>query len=153
MAAKASLYEKADKRIRKWAGTIGAIATILTALAGVCAWASSQFAKAVSDQISSFQQEVRDADKKTETQITRLELDQISSFQQEVRDADKKTETQITRLELMTLIDTQPTNAAEIEKVAKHYFKDLGADWYMTSIYSNWAREYGGDISIVIGVD
>ena len=127
MAAKASLYEKADKRIRKWAGTIGAIATILTALAGVCAWASSQFAKAVSDQ--------------------------ISSFQQEVRDADKKTETQITRLELMTLIDTQPTNAAEIEKVAKHYFKDLGADWYMTSIYSNWAREYGGDISIVIGVD
>lgn len=127
MAAKASLYEKADKRIRKWAGTIGAIATILTALAGVCAWASSQFAKAVSDQ--------------------------ISSFQQEVRDADKKTEVQITRLELMTLIDTQPTNAAEIEKVAKHYFKDLGADWYMTSIYSNWAREYGGDISIVIGVD
>lgn len=127
MAAKASLYEKADKRLRKWAGTIGAIATILTALAGVCAWASSQFAKAVSDQ--------------------------IGSFQQEVRDADKKTEVQITRLELMTLIDTQPTNAAEIEKVAKHYFKDLGADWYMTSIYSDWAREYGGDISIVIGVD
>lgn len=127
MAAKASLYEKTDKRLRKWAGTLGAIATILTSVAGVCAWASSQFAKAVSDQ--------------------------ISSFQQEVRDADKKTEVQITRLELMTLIDTQPTNAAEIEKVAKHYFRDLGADWYMTSIYSDWAREYGGDISIVIGVD
>lgn len=127
MAAKASLYDKADKHIRKWAGTLGAIATILASVAGVCAWASSQFARAVSDQ--------------------------ISSFQQEVREADKKTEVQITRLELMTLIDTQPTNVAEIEKVAKHYFKDLEADWYMTSIYSDWAKEYGGDVNLIIGVD
>lgn len=125
--AKKTLYDKTDKRIQRWAKTISAIAIIIGALAGVYSWASAQFARAVSDQ--------------------------ISSFQQEVRDADKKTEVQITRLELMTLIDTQPTNVAEIEKVAKHYFKDLEADWYMTSIYSDWAREYGGDISIVIGVD
>lgn len=122
---KQTLLDKADKRLRKVAGAAGAVVTIATAMGGVFAWASSQFAAAVSSQ--------------------------ISEFRGEVEAANKKTETQITRLELLTLIDTQPENVVEIEKVARHYFHDLQANWYMTSIYSRWCQEHGGDPTIAIG--
>lgn len=125
--AKRKLFDRVSERTSKVASLISAALVILGALTGIVSWATSQFTNAISSQ--------------------------MSEFREEVQAADKKTEVQITRLELMTLIDTQPENVAEIEKVAKHYFKDLGADWYMTSIYSSWAKEHGGDISIVIGVD
>ena len=125
--AKRKLFDRVSERTSKVASLISAALVILGALTGIVSWATSQFTNAISSQ--------------------------MSEFREEVQAADKKTEVQITRLELMTLINTQPENVAEIEKVARHYFLDLGADWYMTSIYSSWAREHGGDISIVIGVD
>lgn len=125
--AKRKLFDRVSERTSKVASLISAALVILGALTGMVSWATSQFTNAISSQ--------------------------INEFREEVQAADKKTEVQITRLELMTLINTQPENIAEIEKVARHYFLDLGADWYMTSIYSSWARKYGGDISIVIGVD
>ena len=124
---KRKLFDRVSDRTSKVASLISAALVILGALTGMVSWANSQFTNAISSQ--------------------------INEFREEVQAADKKTEVQITRLELMTLINTQPENVAEIEKVARHYFLDLGADWYMTSIYSSWAREYSGDISIVIGVD
>lgn len=125
--AKRKLFDRVSDRTSKVASLISAALVILGALTGVVSWAASQFTNAISSQ--------------------------MNEFREEVQASDKKTEVQITRLELMTLINTQPENVAEIEKVARHYFLDLGADWYMTSIYSSWAREHGGDISIVIGVD
>lgn len=125
--AKRKLFDRVSERTSKVASLISAALVILGALTGIVSWAASQFTSAISSQ--------------------------MNEFREEVQASDKKTEVQITRLELMTLINTQPDNVAEIEKVAKHYFLDLGADWYMTSIYSSWAREHGGDISIVIGVD
>lgn len=127
MAKKESLYDKADKRLHKWAATIGAIVAIVGALTGALGWVQTQFTNAVSAQ--------------------------IDDLKAEMHASDKKTEIQITRLELMTLIDTQPENIAEIEKVARHYFIDLKADWYMTGMFSKWCREYGGDATIIIGVD
>ena len=125
--AKESAYDKADKKLQRASKTIGAIVALIAAATGICTWVSNQFQSIVSAQ--------------------------IADLSAEMQESDRKTEVQITRLELMTLIDTQPGNVAEIEKVARHYFYDLGADWYLTSVYSSWAKEYGGDIDIILGVD
>jgi len=122
---KNSLYDKADKKLQRLAATIGAIIAVVGALTGALGWVQTQFTNAVSSQ--------------------------MNDLKNKMQESDKRTEIQITRLELMTLIDTQPENIAEIEKVAKHYFRDLGANWYMTSIYSKWCQEYGGDPAIIIG--
>lgn len=127
MAKKESLYDKADKKLQKWATTIGAIIAIIGALTGALGWIQSQFANAVSSQ--------------------------ISDFQQETREADLRHEQAVTRVELMMLMEHDPENVVAIEQMAKHYFSELEGDKYMTSKYSAWARQYGGDMTIVIGVD
>lgn len=127
MAKKESLYDRADKKLQKWATTIGAIIAIIGALTGALGWIQSQFANAVSAQ--------------------------ISDFQQETRDADLRHEQAVTRLELMMLMEHDPENVVAIEQMAKHYFGELKGDKYMTGRYSAWAKQYGGDMAIVIGVD
>lgn len=124
---KQTLYDKADKRLQRWAGTIAAILVIVGALTGTLSWLQSQFANAVSSQ--------------------------ISDFQQETRDADLKHEQAVTRLELMMLMEHDPENVVAIEQIAKHYFDELKGDKYMTSKYSAWAKQYGGDMTMVIGAD
>lgn len=124
MSKRGSLYDKTDKKLQRVAGTIGAIAMILGALTGVYSWISSQFQHAISQQ--------------------------ISAFQEEVKASDRENKQAITRVELTILIEHDPTNIAAIEKMAKYYFQDLNGDLYMTQKYSDWARKYGGDISIVV---
>lgn len=126
MAKKESLYDKVDKRARRWAATIGAIIAIIGALTGALSWLQSQFANAVTAQ--------------------------ISDFQQETREANRQHEGTITRVELIALMEHDPTNIAAIEKTAKYYFRDLEGDSYMLQKYSNWAKTYGGDITIIVGV-
>ena len=125
MAKKTSIYDKADKRLQKLAATVGAIVALISGAAAICSWVSNQFQAAVSAQINDFQQEVRNNDK-----------------------ADKQA---TTRLELMILIQHDPTNIVAIERMAKYYFQELNGDQYMTKMYSDWAKQYGGDTSIVIG--
>lgn len=122
---KKTLYDKTDKKLQRIATTIGAIMAIIGAVTGVCSWVSSQFKNAVSAQISDFQQEVRDADK-----------------------ADKQA---TTRIELMVLINHDPYNVVAIERMARYYFQELDGDLYMTQKYSDWAKQYGGDTTIVVG--
>ena len=124
MSKRGSLYDKTDKKLQKVAGTIGAIAMILGALTGVYSWVTSQFQRAISSQ--------------------------IEVFQEEVKASDRENKQAATRLELMILMEHDPTNIAAIEKMAKYYFQDLNGDLYMTQKYSDWARKYGGDISIVV---
>ena len=124
MKKRGSLYDETDKKLQKVAGTIGAIAMILGALTGVYSWVTSQFQRAISAQ--------------------------IEAFQEEVKASDKENKQATTRLELMILMEHDPTNIAAIEKMAKYYFQDLNGDLYMTQKYSDWARKYGGDISIVV---
>lgn len=123
--AKKSLYEKTDRKLQRWSKTIGAIVAIIGALSGVMSWVYGQFQSVISRQ--------------------------INELRVEIQESSLKTEVQITRLELLNLIHNQPTNTTEIEKVAKHYFKDLNGDWYVTGIYSAWCNEYGGDPSIGVG--
>ena len=123
--AKKSTYDKVDKKLQKWAGTIGSFVVILGAITGACSWINSQFSNAVSAQ--------------------------ISDFQNEVRASDKETKQATTRLELMILIEHDPSNVVAIEKMAKYYFQELDGDLYMTQKYSEWAKEHGGDTTIVVG--
>lgn len=127
MTKKESLYDRADKKLQRIAKTVGAVIAIIGAASGVCAWVSNQFQAVISEQ--------------------------ISSFQEETRAANARQEQAITRVELLTLMTQDPGNKAAIEKMARYYFKTLDGDLWMTSKYSTWAKEYGGDITIVIGVD
>lgn len=124
---KRKLFDRVSERTSKVASLISAALVILGALTGIVSWATSQFTNAISSQ--------------------------INEFREEVRDSDKTQDQAITRLELMNLIQTDPTNVAAIEKMARYYFQVLDGDLYMTQKFSDWAREHGGDISIVIGVD
>lgn len=118
-------YDKADKKIQRISRTIGALVIVVGAIASVSTWISNQFQGAISAQ--------------------------IAELRAEVQTLDKRTEQQITRLELANLIHNQPHNKAEIEKVARYYFVKLDGDWYMTGLYSTWAKEYDGDVSFIIG--
>lgn len=117
--------DKISNKTKSLAELVSAILVIGGAAVGLCSWASSQFANAVSAQ--------------------------ISDFRDEVKAANDKQDQQITRLELMNLIQTQPTNKAAIEKMARYYFVNLNGDLYMTGMYSEWCEQYGGDASIVVG--
>lgn len=123
--AKKSFYDKADKKLQRIAGTIGAIIAIIGAITGVCSWVSSQFTNAVSAQ--------------------------ISGFQQEVRDNDKINKQAATRTELMVLMAHDSDNVLAIERMAKYYFQELDGDLYMTQKVSDWCNEHGRDCSSIIG--
>lgn len=126
MRAKRSLYDRFDKRAQRIAGTISAILVIGGAAFGAGAWLNNQVTSAISAQ--------------------------ISDFRQEVKKSDEAQNQSITRLELMNLMQNDPTNIVAIEKLARYYFGELNGDQYMTGKYSDWAKKYGGDTSIVVGV-
>lgn len=123
--AKKGLYDKADKKLQRASGTIGAIIVILGAVTGACSWVSNQFKDAVSAQINDFQQEVRSNDK-----------------------VNKQT---AARTELMILMEHDSNNVVAIEKMAKYYFQDLDGDLYMTQKVSDWCNAHGRDCSSLIG--
>lgn len=118
------LYDKTDKKLQRIAGTIGAIAMILGAITGVFSWIQSAFTSAISGQIEEFR-------------------DEVNKSNQEQNQA-------LTRVELTVLMEHDPTNVAAIEKMAKYYFQDLNGNLYMTQKYSDWAKKYGGDITIIV---
>lgn len=125
MAAKTETkIKRLGSKITGVSKVLSAIVAIIGVASGVCAWVSSQFQSAVSAQ--------------------------LTELQGQIETNDKQMELQITRLELLNLIHNQPNNKVEIEKVARHYFSDLGGDWYMTGIYSEWAAAHSGDVSFVI---
>lgn len=120
-------YDKADKKLQRIAKTVGAVTAIVAAATGVCTWVSNQFQNAVSVQ--------------------------ISNLASEIKESDEEQAQAITRVELIMLIEHDPENKVAIEKMAKYYFVDLAGNRYMEEKYSEWAKEYGGDISFVIGDD
>lgn len=123
--AKKKLLDKVGDKTTKIAGLISAFLVVTSAITGAVSWVSGQFTNAVSTQIDEFRKEVVASDQ-TQNQA-------------------------ITRLELTNLIKNDPYNAVAIEKMARYYFVELNGDQYMTAMYSDWARTYGGDMTIVIG--
>lgn len=119
------LYNKTDKKLQRISSTVGAIMAIIGAAAGVCSWVSHQFANFISNQ--------------------------INDFQQEMRESTTENKQAVTRVELMILMEHDPENVVAIEQMAKYYFSELHGDKYMTGKYSAWAKQHGGDMTIVIG--
>ena len=122
--AKKTLYDKADKKLQRIAGTIGAVVAIIGAISGAFGWIQSQFVNAISTQINDFRQEVK-----------------ASNDAQDLA---------IMRLELMNLIQNNPDNTVEIEMLGKKYFNPpYNGDSYMSTIYSQWANARGLDTSFI----
>jgi len=130
-----SRWDSLDKNVQKWATRLAAIATIIGIVTAGGGWIIHQLDNAVATHI--------------ETQTTAIQ-NEVQKLSDKVDAQDKQTDLQLTRLELMTLIDNNPHNVVEIEKVATHYFQDLKGDWYMSEMYSRWAKQYGGNAEIMV---
>lgn len=118
------VMHRVPQKIKDFAGLISAVLVISGALVGAGHWIVKEVSASTNERIDALESK-------------------IDSNQDENKRA-------VTRLELLTLIDTTPENTAEIERVARYYFQTLKGDWYLTSLYSTWCREYGGDASIVV---
>lgn len=127
-------WDSLDKNVQKWAATLGAIATIVGVLVTGGSWIVSQLDNAVATHLEN------------QTQSIQAEVQQLSD---KVSTKDRESELQLNRLELMMLMDNDPNNIVEIEKVAHHYFKDLGGNSYMSSLYAKYCRQYGADCEIM----
>lgn len=51
-----------------------------------------------------------------------------------------------TRTQLIMLMEHQPHNYDTIIKVAERYFCTLQGDWYLTSLFKDWAKREGVSI-------
>ena len=127
-------WDNLDKGVQKWATRLGAIATIVGVLVAGGGWLIHQVDNAVAMRI--------------ETQTESIQTE-VKSLTEKIDDQDKQTELSLTRLELMMLIDADPTNTVEIERVAHKYFKDLSGNSYMTSEYNRWCHAYAGDCEVL----
>ena len=112
------------QRVKDIAAFISAVVAIFTALIGAGHWIVKE--------------------------VTASTNDRIDALEDKIEYNDKESKQAITRLELMSLIQNDPTNVIEIEKLGRYYFIGLGGDRWMSSVYSNWCKEYGGDPSIVV---
>lgn len=72
--------------------------------------------------------------------------DQTETIKEELSSVKLST----TRNELMLMMTNNPDNVIEIERLAKVYFVDMHGDFYMTGLYSDWAKQHGGDTSFVV---
>lgn len=127
-------WDSLDKNVQKWAARLGAIATIVGVLVTGGSWIVSQLDNAVATHLED------------QTQSIQAEVQQLSD---KVSTKDRESELQLNRLELMMLMDNDPNNIVEIEKVAHHYFKDLGGNSYMSSLYAKYCKQYGADCEIM----
>lgn len=130
-----SKWDKLDERVQKWATRLGAIATIIGILAAGGGWLVNQLDNSVAVHIEAQTQEIQQ---------------EVQKLTEKVGEHEEQSDLQLTRLELMNLIQLDPNNVIEIEKVAKHYFVDLQGDWYLTSVYSKWAKQYGGNMDFIV---
>ena len=121
---KENQFGKISENLKKISAVISAIGVIIGAFVGVGGWIVNQ--------------------------VNAESNEQIQALEARLDEAHKESQLGITRLELQGLINDTPENRAEIEKLARYYFLELDGDTYMTSMYSKWATEYGGNIEIVL---
>lgn len=83
-------------------------------------------------------------------EITASTNSRVDTLEHKIDDNYTKDELATTRLELMVLMEHDPDNVIEIEKLARHYFSDLQGNSYLTSVFSRWCKEHGANCEIVI---
>lgn len=121
---KENQFGKISENLKKISAAISAIGVIIGAFVGVGGWIVNQ--------------------------VNAESNEQIQALEARLDEAHKESQLGITRLELQGLINDTPENRTEIEKLARYYFLELDGDTYMTSMYSKWATEYGGNIEFVL---
>ena len=121
---KENQFGKISENLKKISAVISAIGVIVGAFVGVGGWIVNQ--------------------------VNAESNEQIQALEARLDEAHKESQLGITRLELQGLINDTPENRTEIEKLARYYFLELDGDTYMTSMYSKWATEYGGNIEFVL---
>lgn len=134
-------WDNANTWLKRIVTFTSACGVIIGLFVGMFSWGVGQLNHLMDVKI----QEVTARVEEMQTSIA----EQVDNLRAESQAADNESKLSRTRLELTTLISHNPTNIVEIEKVARYYFIDLGGDWYMSQIYSDWAREYGGDTEFV----
>ena len=129
-------WDSLDKNVQKWASRLAAIATIVGVLTAGGGWLIHQVDNAVATCI--------------ETQTTEIQQE-VQKLAETVETQDKEQEQRLMRLELMMLMEHDPDNVLGIERLAKEYFSErINGNSYMTSYFTKWAKQYGGDLSIVL---
>lgn len=127
----AEKWDNTDRWIKRVMGLIGTFGAIAGIVAGVMGFFVGQ--------LDSY------LDQKLEGIST-----QIEDLRAESAEGDRVLTVSNTRVELMVLMNTDPTNVVAIERMARYYFVTLNGDQYMSGLYSDWARQYGGDTSFVL---
>lgn len=128
-----SKWDKLDDNAKKWASRLTAVATIIGVLTAGGGWIINQLDNAVASRLEA------------QTASLQKEVEVLSKDREE---ADKQTSLQLMRLELMTLMEVDPSNVVEIEKVARQYFQS-GGNSYMTSMYTKYCKNYGADCEVM----
>ena len=67
--------------------------------------------------------------------------DRISVVEQQLNNQAeqlKRQEKDSCRTQLLILMADYPKEVSEIMKIGKHYFEDLQADWYLTSLFQKY---------------
>lgn len=120
--SKTKVVEKVESKLKTLASIIGSATIVCGAIIGSVTWVLQQTHNEVSEKLDEIS-----------SQISTVELNS-------------------TRTQLLTLISSFPDNEDEILKVAKYYFRDLGGDWYMTALFTEWAEERDISIDTIINI-
>lgn len=70
--------------------------------------------------------------------------DKTKELETKLATVEKKTEENkldLTRLQLLVLMSDYPDDKQEILRVAELYFKDMGGNFYMDSIFCKWMKK------------
>lgn len=134
-------WDNADRWLKRIVSFITGTGVIIGLFMGLFSWGIGQLDGFVNSKLEDVAAQVSEL----QSNLGR----QVENLQSDLKEARLSSDLSDARLELNTLIAHNPTNVLEIEKVARYYFIDLGGDWYMSQIYSDWAREYGGDTEFV----
>lgn len=69
------------------------------------------------------------------------DIDDIKDALQEIKDMCDVHEKDITRAQLLILLASYPQDISEIMRLGEHYFADLEANWFMSSIFATWLKD------------
>ncbi len=103
---------------------------VLIALIGLAGAIGSGAVTVIAQAIISYKQKKREAKDTTAQRLAFLEKKADLSERDSVR------------LQLLVLMSDYSEDTAEILKAAEHYFKDLDANWYMTTIFNNYLKAH-----------
>lgn len=127
-------WDSLSDGVQKAAKFLGAVATIVGVLIGFGTWIVAQITTTLDQHISA--------------QTAQIEAN-IDYLFKKTDKHEGESELTFKRIELMMLMQYNPENTAEIEKVAHSYF-NAGGNSYIMSLYSKWCKQYGGDCSIML---